>query len=160
MKRKPIKIDWEGLEDAFNNQNEELVYYLDLVTGHVVLEGEGEEDAFEDEESFYEAGAAAEPPAPREDSTHLYVDPPDTPLKVEWMQAFLEEDAALHPQASSRLKEALTAENPVAEIGDILRDYPEERDRWFLYRSERLHEMIDAWLEGNAVEAIDPPPWK
>jgi hypothetical protein len=159
MKRKPIKIDWEAVEDAFNSQNEELVYYLDLVTGHVVLEGEGEEDVFEDEE-LYEGAATAEPPAARHDTTRIYIDPPDTPLKVEWMQAFLEEDGAIHPEAEARLRAALGHDNPVAEIGDILRDYPGERDRWFLYRSERLHEMIDAWLEGNSVEAIEPPPWR
>ena len=36
---KPLKIDWDALEEAFNSQSEELIYYLDLVTGHVVLEG-------------------------------------------------------------------------------------------------------------------------
>ena len=43
MKRKPIRIDWEALEDAFNNRDEELVYHLDRITGRVELEGEGEE---------------------------------------------------------------------------------------------------------------------
>ena len=36
MKRKAIKIDWDELESAFDNKNEELVYYLDRVTGQVV----------------------------------------------------------------------------------------------------------------------------
>jgi hypothetical protein len=37
MKGKPIKIDWDELESAFNNRNDELIYYLDLVTGQVIL---------------------------------------------------------------------------------------------------------------------------
>ena len=41
MKRKPIRVDWEELEAAFDSGNEELVYYLDSVTGHVLLEGAG-----------------------------------------------------------------------------------------------------------------------
>jgi hypothetical protein len=42
MKRKPIKIDWDELESAFDSKQEDLIYYLDLVTGQVILEGEGE----------------------------------------------------------------------------------------------------------------------
>ena len=44
MMRKPIKIDWEELESAFQTRREELVYYLDLVTGEVVLEDETPSD--------------------------------------------------------------------------------------------------------------------
>ena len=40
-----------------------------------------------------------------------------------------------------------------------LRDSPQSKDRWYLYRAERLHELIDEWLEQNAVIATDPPPW-
>ena len=35
MKRKPIKIDWDELESAFDSKQEDLIYYLDLVTGHM-----------------------------------------------------------------------------------------------------------------------------
>jgi len=53
MKRKPIKIDWEELEDAFNSPPEEISSYLDGISGHVALEGEGEEDDLEDEYAIY-----------------------------------------------------------------------------------------------------------
>jgi hypothetical protein len=29
MKRKPLHIDWDELETAFENRSEDLVYYLD-----------------------------------------------------------------------------------------------------------------------------------
>ena len=35
MKHKPIRLDWDELEVAFTNHDEEIVYYLDLVTGNV-----------------------------------------------------------------------------------------------------------------------------
>lgn len=159
MKRKPIKIDWDGLEDAFNNQNEELVYYLDLVTGHVVLEGEGEEDEYEDDEHF-EALASTEPAAPRTDATRLYVEPPNTAQKVEWLQRFLRETPDLDPLLLATLQEVLESEDPVAELAEILRDNPELRDRWFLFRSEHLHQVVEKWLADHAVEATEPPPWK
>ena len=38
MKHKPLQIDWDELETAFENRNEDLTYYLDLVTGQVILE--------------------------------------------------------------------------------------------------------------------------
>ena len=44
MKNKPIRIDWEELESAFDSGNEEILYYLDLITGQVKLEGEGDTD--------------------------------------------------------------------------------------------------------------------
>ena len=37
MKRKPLHIDWDELESAFENRNEDLSYYLDLITGKVFM---------------------------------------------------------------------------------------------------------------------------
>ena len=59
MKNKPIRIDWEDLEAAFENTNEELVYFLDLVTGRVILEGEGEDSGEEEEFNGRAAVSAA-----------------------------------------------------------------------------------------------------
>lgn len=36
MKHKPLQIDWDELEAAFENRNEDLTYYVDLVTGQVI----------------------------------------------------------------------------------------------------------------------------
>ena len=52
MKHKPIRLDWDELEVAFTNHDEEIVYYLDLVTGKVIIDGEGEDDDFDDEDDF------------------------------------------------------------------------------------------------------------
>jgi len=92
MRHKPIKVDWDELEDAFNNQNEELVYYLDLITGHVVLDGEGEEGDFDEENGYYDPQAAST--ASEDDDTRAYVAPLDTQHKLEWMDAFLTENEA------------------------------------------------------------------
>ena len=86
MKHKPIRVDWDELEVAFNNRNEEIVYYLDLVTGHVVLEGEGEEDDFDDADEFHRPST---PPSGAE-STRGYIRPVDHTRKLEWMGGFLE----------------------------------------------------------------------
>ena len=73
MKNKKLRINWDDLEAAFDNRNEELVYYLDLVEGHVILEGEGEEGDFDEDEEHFDASPSASPRV--NDGTRLYVDP-------------------------------------------------------------------------------------
>ena len=160
MKRKPIRVNWDDLEAAFDNPNEELAYYLDLVNGHVVLEGEGEEREDDDESDDY----TGEPPSARQSSNHAdatrcYIEPMGEETKIEWLERFIDETDDLEPGFVSRVRAALDADDPTPEVMDALRDSPQSKDRWYLYRAERLHELIDEWLEQNAVIATDPPPW-
>ena len=43
---------------------------------------------------------------------------------------------------------------------DELRQHGEVRDRWFRFRSERLHEVMSAWLDEHKISAAAPPPWQ
>jgi hypothetical protein len=150
MKRKPIRVDWEELEAAFDSGNEELVYYLDSVTGHVLLEGEGEEDEFDD---------SADAPQ-RDDVTHVYIAPLTTAQKIDWVKRFLDESADLDPEFSSALKEALAVDNAKEAITEVLHRHPEGSDRWYLFRLDRLREVIEEWLDANEIAVVDPPPWR
>jgi hypothetical protein len=156
MKRKPIKVDWDGLEDAFNNSDEELLHYLDLVTGQVALEGEGEESDDEDE---FDAEAPPPPVPTRSDGTRLAIQPPDTDTKIVWLEEFLATDA-VGKEVEAELRRAIDSDDPAEEIAEVLRDNPEVRERWFAYRSERIREMIDAWLASHGVETVDRAPWR
>jgi len=158
MKKKSIKIDWDELESAFNNRNEELVYYLDRVTGQIVLEGEGEDD-FDDDEEMLDDLTAQEAPQ-RSDSTRLYIEPPDTDELIAWMYDFLEDAVELDSDVRERLTEAVDEPEPVTAVRAILDENPEVRDHWYGYRSSRLHENIEAWLDANEIGVVDPPPWK
>ena len=155
--RHKIKLDWDELEDAFSNQREELIYYLDLVTGHILLEGEGEgENDSDDEESY-------QPPTERprqDDSTRAYIRPPDIEKKIEWLKEFIADSKDLEPELATKLKTALDGENPVDPIREALVQHPEGRDAWYLYRSLRVRDMIDEFLEKQAVETSDAPPWR
>ena len=157
MKHRPLKLQWNDLEAAFSNRNQQFVYYLDLVTGYVVLEGEGEEDDFDDQEQNY--GGAA-PRSPADDSTRLYIQPPDHALKLEWLKTFLDEAEDLDPEVKAELKVATKEEDYVAAVNDVLRRHPEGSDRWYLYRSDRKHDRIDEWIEEHSIGTVDPPPWK
>jgi len=159
MKHKPIRVDWDELEVAFNNQNEELVYVLDLITGHVELEGEGEEDAFEDGDDHYDRRGSAATTRPRDDSTRARIAPLNTENKLEWMQRFLDESGDLSTEAREQLGEAMGAEEPAGAISAVLRRHDDVRDRWYLYRAEQLRLRMKRWLDERGVVAIDPPPW-
>jgi hypothetical protein len=159
MKHKPLHIDWDELEAAFENRNEDLSYYLDLVTGQVVLDGEGE-DAHFDEDAEMEEAVDADVDAPaRGETTRLDVVSYTDDDELDWMDEFIEGDAGI-PAA---LKEALSA---VVDSGtphkfkDELRHHADVRARWFLFRSERVHEVMDAWMESNKIHPASPPPWK
>jgi hypothetical protein len=165
MIRKPIKIDWEALEDAFTNPEEDFECYLDRVTGRVVLEGEGEGegDGFDEDEAAFDRNPVAAPPPPRNDSTRLYVHPPTVEQKVEWMEAFLAENSRpVEGQAAAfdELRDALGTDDAPAALSDVLNRNPEVRDGWYLYRTMRLREMIEGWLAANDVALADPPPWR
>ncbi len=154
MKRKPIKIDWEELEDAFNSPPEEISSYLDRISGHVALEGEGEEDDLEDENPLDAASAP-----PRNDPTRIGIRPPGAGEKIEWMKSFLEQEG--HDEAViAELQQALKDEDPPQALSDVLNLHADVRDDWYLYRTARIRNMIEEWLTSNGVESLTTPPWK
>ena len=163
MKRKPIKIDWDELEDVFTNPQEEVLCFLDRVTGRIHLDGEGEDDDLDDAAAGYDQPLNAVDPPRQDDPTRVYVQPPDATHKVVLMKSFVSENPGKNKQEEAvvaRLTEALGAENPGAALSDVLNADPELRDTWYRYRSERLHRIIEEWLDSNGVEIVDSPPWK
>ena len=157
MKRKPLHIDWDELEAAFENRSEDLVYYLDLVTGQVVLEGEGEDAHFDDDDEMEDA--VDDDAVPRTETTRLYVVSFTNDDELDWMDEFIEGDDKLPGELRDRLEEVVAQGTPQA-FKDAMRQHGECRDRWFLFRSERLHEVMDAWLDEHDVNPSTPPPWK
>ena len=158
MKRKPLHINWDELEAAFENRSDDLVYYLDLVTGQIILEGEGEDAHFDDDDEMDDAVDEGNGPN-RPEATRLYVVSFTNDDELDWMDEFIEGDGALDSTLKDKLVECITKESPHA-FKDCLRNHAEVRDRWFLFRSERLHEVMDAWLDEHKVNPASKPPWK
>ncbi len=159
MKRKPIKVDWDELEAAFDNRDPELVYYLDRITGHVLLEGEGEEKNFRADEDRYNRGEQSAPSHP-EDATRAHIAPVTTKQKLEWVGRFVDVSPDLDPELKSPLAAALGADDPVEAVLEVLNRNPEAKELWYLYRAERLHEAIEQWVEGQGITVSEPPPWQ
>jgi hypothetical protein len=157
MKHKPLQIDWDELEVAFENRNQDLTYYVDLVTGQVILEGEGEDAHFDEDTEMDDA--VPDEAAPRGEITRLYVDSFTDDDEIDWMDEFIEGDAAISPELKKTLSD-LVATGPPQAFKDALRQHADVRARWFIFRSERLHEVMDGWMEANKISPATPPPWK
>ena len=159
MKRKPIKVDWDELEEAFDNSDPELSHFLDRVTGHVLLEGEGEEDEYEPNEGSYERGGR---PAPShsEDRTRVRVPQVASAQKLEWVGRFAADSVDLDDEVRSSLTAALEADEPVQAVLEILNANSEVKEAWYLYRAARLHETVERWVEELGIAVSAPPPWE
>jgi hypothetical protein len=100
------------------------------------------------------------PAVRREDPTRLRIRPPDLARRIAWMKAFVGENSGGHSmELIAELKHAASEENPAPALLAVLNRDPELRDAWYLFRSDRLHEMIDAWVAENDLKTTDPPPW-
>lgn len=159
MKIRKLRIDWQELEEAFSRRQHDIVSYLDRVSGDVVMEGEGE-DEDHDAPSYGSSGAPVAPAQQRDDATRLYIRPPGTARKVGWLETFLDQEEGLDTEAVAQLREALTAEEPTERIIAILRQNPEVSDAWYVYRADRVREMIDEWLAAEGIEPVEPAPWR
>jgi hypothetical protein len=163
MKRKPIKIDWDELEEAFSTPARAAAHYFDRISGHVVLEGEEDDDYDEDRAAADNpmAVATARSAVAREDPTKISIVPPNTPLKIEWLKEFIKKNEGGHDgELLARLTAAIDTEDPTSSIRAVLYDDAELRDAWFLYRSDRVHDRIEAWLTEHEIDYVDPPPWR
>jgi len=156
MRFKPLRINWEKLEDAFDSRNADLVSYVDRVTGHVALDIE-EDDRDDDEE--YEP---AEPVARFSPGslTRAYVEPLSSEQKLQWVGRFLEDVDDLEPDFADEMVAALDSENPTDAVLSVLNRYPEGKELWYLYRAERLHELVEQWVRDQGIECLNPPPWR
>lgn len=157
MKRKAIKIDWEALDAAFSRPHEDVESYLDLVSGQLVLDGEGDDEG--DDQDAYAPGAVAGPEAQTDDATRIWVHPPDTPTKIGWLEEFIQQNPVDNDELLSELTAAMEADDPAGAIGAVLNQNPDLRDSWYVYRADRIHEWIERWLAEQQVAPVDPPPW-
>jgi len=156
VKRKPIKVDWDELESAFNNKSEELRYYLDLVNGHVVLEGEGELDLDDDDDAMVARGMRIA--VTSGEGTRVVIDPPGDEQKLVWLDQFLA-GAGCSAAIVAEFQRAIEAAD-IAAIRELMQEHADVRDAWYVYRSERLREQIDRWIETHELQLSEPPPWR
>jgi len=139
-----IPIDWEALEDAFENNAPEVHSYLHLVTGDVVRVVDGVADP------QMHARIAA-------DANYLRIDPVSSREQYRWMERFI--PMVEDPDLQAKLSQAIDGKGAFRRFKDVLMAYGPERERWFSFRSERLRIFMEAWLSAHALNPVARPVW-
>jgi hypothetical protein len=137
-----VPVDWEALEDAFENNAPEVHSYLHLSTGEVLRVVDG----IADPEMHVRIAS---------DAHYLRVDPVSSREQYRWMERFIEmvEDDVL----AEKLTSAIDGKGAFRRFKDALMGFSADRERWFAFRSERLRVFMEAWLESHTLRAIPRP---
>jgi hypothetical protein len=139
-----IPIDWEALEDAFENNAPEVHSYLHLVTGDVLRVVDGVADP------QMHARIAADP-------NYLRIDPVSSREQYRWMERYI--PMVEDPELQQKLTQAIDGKGAFRRFKDVLMAYGPERERWFSFRSERLRIFMEAWLSAHALVPVPRPVW-
>ena len=139
-----VPVDWEALEDAFENNAPEVHSYLHLTTGEVLRVVDGVADP------QMHARISA-------DTNYLRIDPVSSREQYRWMERFIPmvDDAELR----GKLAHAIDGKGAFRRFKDVLMTYAADRERWFAFRSERLRTFMEAWLNAHAIQAVPRPGW-
>jgi hypothetical protein len=139
-----VPVDWEALEDAFENNAPEVHSYLHLTTGEVLRVVDGVADP-----QMHVRIAS--------DGNYLRIDPVSSREQYRWMERFIPmvEDVELR----NKLTHAIDGKGAFRRFKDVLMSYAADRERWFQVRSERLRTFMEAWLNAHAIKATPRPAW-
>jgi hypothetical protein len=139
-----VPIDWEALEDAFENNAPEVHSYLHLSTGEVLRVVDGIADP-----EMHQRIAS--------DASYLRIEPVSSREQYRWMERFIPmvEDKPL----SDLLTQAIDGKGAFRRFKDVLMSHGADRERWFAFRSERLRVFMEAWLAAHALKPAPRVVW-
>jgi hypothetical protein len=140
-----VPVDWEALEDAFENNAPEVHSYLHLGTGEVLRVVDGIADP------EMHARIAS-------DATYLRVDPVSSREQYRWMERFI--PMVDEPDLRDRLSNAIDGKGAFRRFKDVLMSFGPDRERWFAFRSERLRVFMEAWLAAHALNPVARATWQ
>jgi hypothetical protein len=139
-----VPVDWEALEDAFENNAPEVHSYLHLTTGEVLRVVDGVADP-----QMHVRIAS--------DGNYLRIDPVSSREQYRWMERFI--PMVDEVDLRGKLGQAIDGKGAFRRFKDVLMSYATERERWFAFRSERLRTFMEAWLAAHAIKAVARPAW-
>ena len=139
-----VPIDWEALEDAFENNAPEVHSYLHLGTGDVLRVVDGVADP-----QMHSRIAG--------DTNYLRIDPVSSREQYRWMERYI--PMVEDPDLQGKLTQAIDGKGAFRRFKDVLMNFAPERERWFSFRSERLRIFMEAWLSAHALTPVARPVW-
>ncbi|HEX7669484.1 MAG TPA: UPF0158 family protein [Polyangiaceae bacterium] len=137
-----VPVDWEALEDAFENNAPEVHSYLQLGTGEVLRVVDGIADPEMHSRISTDAG-------------YLRVDPVSSREQYRWMERFI--PMVEEGELRDKLTQAIDGKGAFRRFKDVLMAHAPERERWFAFRSERLRVFMEAWLGAHALRPVLRP---
>lgn len=139
---KEVPVDWEALEDAFENNAPEVHSYLQIRTGEVlrVVDGIADPDMH--------SRIALDP-------NYMRIDPVSSREQYRWMERFI--PMVDEGEVQSRLLAAIDGKGAFRRFKDVLMAFAPERERWFAFRSERLRVFMEAWLSAHGLTPVARP---
>jgi hypothetical protein len=137
-----VPVDWEALEDAFENNAPEVHSYLQLGTGEVLRVVDGIADPEMHSRISTDAG-------------YLRVDPVSSREQYRWMERFI--PMVEEGELRDKLTQAIDGKGAFRRFKDVLMAHAPERERWFAFRSERLRVFMEAWLGAHAIRPVLRP---
>jgi hypothetical protein len=141
---KDLPVDWEALEDAFENNAPEVHSYLHVPTGDVLRIVDGIADP------QMHARIAADP-------TYLRIEPVSSREQYRWMERYI--PMVENKDLQELLGRAIDGKGAFRRFKDVLMSFGPERERWFSFRSERLRIFMEAWLNAHALNPIKRVTW-
>lgn len=142
--RREVLVSFEALEDAFENNAPEIHSYLHLDTGEVIRIVDGIADP-----DFHQRVMS--------DDNYLRVEPVSSREQYRWMEKFIE---MVEPgDLKTKLNQSIDGKGAFRRFKDVLTVFPDDRERWFTFRSERLRENMEGWLVGHRIQAVAKPKY-
>lgn len=139
-----VPVDWEALEDAFENNAPEVHSYLHLTTGEVLRVVDGVADP-----QMHSRISS--------DENYLRIDPVSSREQYRWMERFI--PMVEEGELKTKLAQAIDGKGAFRRFKDVLMTFAADRERWFGFRSERLRTFMEAWLSAHGIKAVPRPTW-
>lgn len=138
--KRALKIDLEDLCLAMENSSYDLDYYLDLETGEVIFISDYMDDAnLEELKGRIDENPDRYEPIPKAESSEDYDDMVDFISTVE------------DEHLVELLEVAIDGKGAFRRFKDVLARYPEEKERWYRFKNERMKERAISWLEAIGI---------
>jgi len=143
-----MKIDWDGIHDAFIFGSMEGSYLLDKKTGKTVVYHESELEWSD----ITEADLEDDP------ERYIEIEPPSSDERYDWMADYAE--GVTDEQVGDALARALGGRRPFRRFKDVLEGHAAEREAWFAFEDEKIKGAIEEWVKDSGLAPENPPPWR
>lgn len=139
LRFRDVPIDWDALEDAFENNAPDVHSFLNIVTGDVLRLL----DSRTDPATFTKTAS---------DPNCLRIQAVSSRQQYDWMALFT--DALPRGELRMQLAEAIAGGKGAFRRFKNAVAVSAERERWFAFRSEKLRNIAEAWLANMRINPV------